>query len=85
VIGELACGHPRERVLILRLLSELPTVPEAEHIEVLAFIQTHRLMGLGLGWVDVHLLASSTLSEARLWTLDKKLGQAATRLGGATQ
>jgi predicted nucleic acid-binding protein len=50
---------------------------------VLAFIEAHKLMGKGLGYIDVHLLASAALSGLPLWTLDKKLERvaAALRLG----
>jgi hypothetical protein len=51
-----------------------------EHEEVLAFIESHSLMGKGLGFVDMHLLASATLSRLRIWTFDKKLEQVANML-----
>jgi hypothetical protein len=38
-------------------------------------------MGRGLGYVDVHLLASAALGDARLWTIDRRLAGAAKRLG----
>jgi len=40
-----------------------------------------RLWGRGLGWIDVHLLASVLLSGCGFWTLDKRLGDAAAKLG----
>ena len=81
VVGELACGTLRNRGEILRLLRHLPQAPIVEHDEVLAFVETHRLAGAGVGWVDVHLLAAAVLARAALWTLDRALGRAATRLG----
>ncbi|MFQ5738381.1 MAG: type II toxin-antitoxin system VapC family toxin [Acidobacteriota bacterium] len=75
VIGELACGTLHERAGILSLLSALPGAQEAEHGEVLGFIESHKLYGKGLGWVDSHLLASALLSHCSLWTLDKSLGR----------
>ena len=81
VIGELACGSLKNRGEILSLLGQLPTAVMADPDEVLAFIDAHRLMGRGLGYVDVHLLASVRLQDAALWTLDARLGDAATRLG----
>ncbi len=83
VVGELACGSLRNRGEILTLLGELPQSHVADHGEVLAFLDLHRLMGLGLGYVDVHLLAAARLSRARLWTLDPRLAKAARRLGVA--
>ncbi len=81
VIGEVACGALRHRAELLDLLGALPALPRAGDSEVLAFIDRHRLMGKGLGWIDVHLLASCRLADAPLWTRDKRLAQAAARLG----
>jgi hypothetical protein len=80
IIGELACGSIRNRTEILNLLKTLPIATEASHAEVLHFIGSHRLMGLGLGYVDMHILAASALSGYPIWTLDKTLGQAASKL-----
>ena len=81
VIGELACGQLRNRTEILGLLSALPRTIAATHEEVLRLVETERLHGRGLGWVDVHLLASARLSQCALWTMDKSLALAVTRLG----
>lgn len=80
VIGELACGNLRNRVEILSLLPLLPTAEIAEQDEVLQFIDNHRLMGKGLGFIDLHLLASAALTGAPLWTLDKRLNRVSARL-----
>jgi predicted nucleic acid-binding protein len=77
VIGELACGNIKNRVEILTLLQALPMARMAEHEEALTFVEAHRLMGVGLGLIDVHLLASALLS---LWTADKQLRQASAKL-----
>ena len=81
VIGELACGSLKNRESILSLLDALPRVPIAEHEEVLEFVHAHRLMGVGIGWVDAHLLASTMLAGTVLWTLDRRLGEIADGLG----
>lgn len=82
VIGELACGNLRKRDQILALLKDLPRAGVATDNEVLFFIERHTLMGRGLGFVDVHLLASVALhGTARLWTRDKRLRAAADSLG----
>lgn len=82
VIGELACGNLRQRDQILALLKDLPRAAVATDGEVLFFIEQHTLMGRGLGFVDVHLLASVKLQgSARLWTRDKRLRAAADALG----
>ncbi len=80
VIGELACGNLRNRGEILRLLAALPRVPAADHEEVMHFLASRRLYSRGLGWVDVHLLASALMAGCGLWTLDEALRQAASRL-----
>jgi predicted nucleic acid-binding protein len=77
IVGELACGNVKNRTTILSLLEALPMALMVEDEEVLAFIDNHDLMGKGLGYIDVHLLASAVLSGLPLWTLDKKLEKAA--------
>src|SRR4030065_1888395 len=79
-VGELACGNLKDRAVILSFLQLLPMSIVAEHEEVLSFIENNRLMGKGLGYVDVHLLASAALTGVFLWTLDKKLAQTAHNL-----
>ena len=81
VQGELACGDLRNRQGILALLSTLPQAPQASHAEALTLVETQRLVGMGLGWVDVHLLASALLAGMPLWTLDRRLAGVAARLG----
>lgn len=81
IIGELACGNLQNRSDILSLLQALPGAVVAEHNEVMQFIENHRLMGKGLGYVDVHLLASAKLTGVTLWTLDKRLREVAVNLG----
>ena len=81
VVGELACGNLGRRTEILALLSALPPVAVADHGEVLALIARARLAGRGLGWIDVHLLASARLSHTPLWTLDRRLERSAADLG----
>ncbi len=81
VIGELACGNPRKRQDLLGLLKTLPDVPLAGHEEVLSFVESHRLMGKGIGWIDAHLLASTILAGTTLWTRDGSLEAVAKSLG----
>jgi predicted nucleic acid-binding protein len=80
VIGELACGALRPRAETLAALAKLPCAPVASHQEALAFLEAHDLSGKGLGWVDVHLLASARLAHVRLWSVDKALAAAARSL-----
>jgi predicted nucleic acid-binding protein len=81
VIGELALGNLRQRQLILNTLHDLPQAVVASDREVLHFIGRHELFGLGIGYVDAHLLAAARLTAgAALWTRDKNLRGAADRL-----
>lgn len=79
VTGELACGNLRNREEVLGLLDRLPRAPVATDAEVRLFIEQHALMCRGLGYVDMHLLASAALaSPARFWTKDRRLAAAAS-------
>ena len=80
IIVELALGSLKNRREILSLLNELPQPKIASSEEILDFIERRRLTGLGIGLVDVHLLASALLSNVLLWTLDKKLEMAADKI-----
>ena len=80
VIGELACGNLKNRDEFLTLLQSLPMTQTVVLDELLYFIERHRLMAKGLGFVDVNLLASAHLSGIPLWTSDKRLRAAATEL-----
>jgi predicted nucleic acid-binding protein len=81
VVGELACGILNRRAEILTLLRELPPAPVATDDEALEFIERRGLMGRGIGYVDIHLLASVALAgDARLWTRDKRLAAVASEL-----
>jgi predicted nucleic acid-binding protein len=81
IIGELACGSMVNRQEILGLLETLPAATAADHDEVLRLVEGRHLYGVGIGWIDVHLLASAQLSEAPLWTSDTRLKRAAESLG----
>jgi predicted nucleic acid-binding protein len=81
IIGELACGNISNRAEILSLLRALPLTKHAAHEEVMHFIGNYELMGKGLGFIDMHLIASAVLSKVPIWTLDKKLKDVSSRLG----
>lgn len=82
VIGEIAMGSLSNRPQIISLLSALPEVSAAEHGEILHLVERHKLYGLGIGYVDAHLLAASLLTPGTmLWTGDKRLASIAARMG----
>ncbi len=80
VIGEVACGSIKRRDLTLALLNSLPKAPLVDHHEVAALLEANQLWGRGLGWIDIHLLASARLAHAELWTFDHALASAAALL-----
>jgi len=85
VIGELALGSLKQRDIILAALQDLPPAVVASETEVLQFINVQALHGLGIGYVDAHLLASTRLTlGGSLWTRDKRLHTVANRLGLAS-
>ncbi len=81
VVGELACGNLKNRSAILSDLRALPASALASDGEALRFLEERRLWGRGLGWIDMHLLASAALAGCELWTLDKRLADAADEVG----
>ena len=78
VIGEMVLGglSAREEALFGRL----PSAALVRHEEVLEFVRRRRLMRRGIGWVDVHLLASALTSRATLWSTDRDLSAVAAEL-----
>ncbi|MGO9451273.1 MAG: type II toxin-antitoxin system VapC family toxin [Candidatus Binataceae bacterium] len=85
VTVELALGNLRKRDQLLYALQALPQADVATDREVLRFINQHALFGMGIGYVDAHLLAAVRLTAgASLWTRDKYLLAAANQLGLAT-
>jgi len=80
VLGELACGDLKKRQDTLSMLAALPAASVATHGEALELIEMRKLMGRGLGFVDVHLLASALISGDAIWSRDKALVAAADDL-----
>lgn len=80
IIGEVACGTPPNRKQLLDDLGQLQQVKQATIPEALGFVEQEKLFGLGCGFVDVLLLASTILTpDTRLWSLDKRLCSLADR------
>jgi predicted nucleic acid-binding protein len=81
VIGELALGNLRRRDEILGALVRLPSARVAAQLEVIHIIEQNALYGLGIGYVDAHLVASTLLTpETVLWTRDRRLKKVAETL-----
>ena len=80
ILGELACGSLRNRDETLRTLAALPRAAVATDDEALVMIERSRLMGRGLGYIDVHLIASALIGGDVIWSRDKSLDLAAREL-----
>ncbi len=86
VIGELALGGMADRKSTLLSLNDLPRAETAMDYEVLRFIEAQALFGIGIGYIDAHLLTAARLTPGTtLWTHDKRLIAAAKKLGLAAQ
>jgi predicted nucleic acid-binding protein len=82
VIGEIALGSLARREQTLRNLRRLPGAVTASDAEAMSLIEREQLLGLGIGYVDVHLLASARLTPGTtIWTRDRRLAAVATKLG----
>jgi predicted nucleic acid-binding protein len=81
ILGELVCGNFRNRTEIFELLSNLPSVTTISMEEYFVFIEKNKLYGLGLGFVDIHLLASTLIAQCSLYTKDKALLSIADSFG----
>ncbi len=81
VIGELACGSMKDRDRTLGLLKALPQVQVANDAEIYFLLDTYRLWGTGLGWVDLHLLAAAAVAGWHLMTADDAMNRAAAKTG----
>lgn len=82
VIGEIACGSLAQRQRVLGFLAQLPQLPVAQQSEAMWFLDRHGYYARGLGWVDVHLLASASIAmETWLWSRNRRLAEAAADLG----
>lgn len=81
VLGELACGNISNRKEILALLRALPVIHVVLDEEVYALIEKRKLFGKGLGFIDIHLLASAMIHHVSIWTRDKSLKRIAGEVG----
>jgi hypothetical protein len=86
VLAEITLGSLKGRAATIAGLAGIRLARDAHHAEVMELIEREHLYGIGIGYVDAHLLASTLLTpETRLWTRDKRLHAAAERLGIAAK
>jgi predicted nucleic acid-binding protein len=81
VEGELLIGDRGGRPTLLAGYEKLRRAPTVSHDDTCAFVRARKLHGRGIGWIDAHLLASSLLANASLWTADEALADIADELG----
>ena len=85
IIGEIMMGTPANRKGILKELRRLPEAIQSTDREVIDLVERHALYGLGIGYVDAHLIASLALTQqAMLWTRDRRMHLAAERINLAS-
>ena len=81
VFGELLIGDKGGRKQLLADYERMYQAPVVPHADVVEFVRDRRLHGRGVGWIDVHLLASALVGNLKLWTTDPRLATLATELG----
>ncbi len=83
VYGELLIGDPGGRSKLLAAYEQMHQASTVPHREVVAFVRDRRLYGRGVGWIDMHLLASAMVGRLQLWTVDPRFVAVAKELGVA--
>ena len=81
VYGELLIGDPGGRLPLLSRYRLLTWSPACSHSEAVSLVQRNRLHGRGIGWMDVHLLASAMKDGVGLLTADLRLDAIAKEMG----
>jgi predicted nucleic acid-binding protein len=81
VYGELLIGDRGGRQKFLSAYDQMFQANAVPHLEVIAFVRARNLHGRGVGWIDVHLLASAVAYGFKLWTDDPRLSAIANELG----
>jgi hypothetical protein len=51
------------------------------HRDVVQFVRDRDLHGRGVGWIDVHLLASAIVGRLQLWTAAPRFSAVANEFG----
>jgi predicted nucleic acid-binding protein len=83
IYGELLIGDRGGRAKLLASYEKIHQARTVPHSDVVAFVRARNLHGRGLGWIDVHLLASAIVGRLQLWTADNSFAAVAKELGVA--
>ncbi|HEY3233942.1 MAG TPA: PIN domain-containing protein [Polyangiaceae bacterium] len=81
VFGELLAGDRGGRSKLLDAYEQLQQASLVSYEEVVLFVRHHKLHGRGVGWIDIHLLASAKVGRFLLWTADPRFAGVASELG----
>ena len=81
VYGELLIGDRGGRHGLLAGYVQMHQAPVLRHQEVVTFVGHRGLQGRGVGWIDVHLLASAIVGRLEVWTADPRFAGLARELG----
>ncbi len=85
VYGELLIGDRGGRRKLLAAYEHMHQARTAPHREIVEFVRARELHGRGVGWIDIHLLASAIVGKFQLWTADPRFAAIAWDLGVAYQ
>ncbi|MBZ5607633.1 MAG: PIN domain-containing protein [Acidobacteriia bacterium] len=85
VYGELLIGDRGGRRKLLESYEKMDQARLVPHREVVGFVRDRGLSGRGVGWIDIHLLASAVVERVSLWTADPRFAAVAKKLGVAYQ
>ena len=83
VYGELLIGDRGGRKKLLAAYEKMHQASTVPHSDVVAFVRHRDLHGLGVGWIDIHLLASAIVGRLSLWTADPRFAALAEDCGVA--
>src|SRR5580693_320402 len=83
VYGELLIGDRGGRRNLLAAYELMQQASLVPHRDLVWFVRERDLYGRGVGWIDIHLLASAIVGRMQLWTVDQRLSALAKELGAA--
>jgi predicted nucleic acid-binding protein len=81
IYGELLIGDRGGRKKLLEAYERMFQAATVPHPEIVTFVRERNLHGCGVGWIDIHLVASALVGGLKLWTADLRLSTLADELG----
>jgi predicted nucleic acid-binding protein len=81
VCGELLIGDRGGRRKLLAAYERMHQAATVPHRDVVTFVRDRDLHGRGVGWIDIHLLASAIVGSLQLWTADPRFSVVADQFG----